>query len=98
MILFSTKLQQKNTLKAFQNNQVKNSEQTSQMEKILGKEIVNIAIVDQNAYWVYNNTFYTAEIDNDGMIDTDNAKPVDVFSLSKNQTNKLLKILDSLKD
>ena len=61
-----------------------------------GKVAAFIAIVDKNAYWVHNNTFYVAEINDLGEIDTDNAKKIDVFSLSNKEAKNLLKILDSL--
>lgn len=68
------------------------------MSKLFKKDLINIAIVDKKAYWVHDNTFYVAEVDDNGRIDTDNAQPIDVFSLSKKQAANLLKILDSLKD
>lgn len=68
----------------------------SQMHKLLNKDSVNVAIVNKKAYWVSNNTFYVAKIDEEGHIDTENAKEVDVFSLSNREASNLLKILDSL--
>lgn len=68
------------------------------MQQLADRQSVNIAIVDNKAYWVYDNTFYTADIKIDGEIDTDNAIPVDVFSASKKEAVNLLKILDSLKE
>lgn len=70
----------------------------SQMQKLIDKKSINVAIVDNKAYWVNNNVFYVAPIREDGLIDTDNAEPVDVFSVSKKQTKALLQILDSLKE
>jgi hypothetical protein len=76
----------------------KTNKRQSQIEKLIDKQSVNVAIVNDKAYWVYNNTFYSASIKNDGEIDTDNAIPVDVFSASKKEAVNLLKILDSLKE
>jgi len=67
------------------------------MEKLLDLESVNVAIINDKAYWVFDNTFYTASV-KDGLIDTENAEPVDVFSASKKETVNLLKILDSLRE
>jgi hypothetical protein len=66
------------------------------MHKLLNKNSVDVAIVDKNAYWVHDNAFYVAEINELGEIDTDNAKKIDVFSLSNKEAKNLLKILDSL--
>jgi hypothetical protein len=53
-------------------------------------------LLNKDAYCVHNNTFYVAEINDLGEIDTDNAKKIDVFSLSNKEAKNLLKILDSL--
>lgn len=70
----------------------------SQMEQIIDRQSVSVAVVNNKAYWVFDNTFYSANIKTDGEIDTDNALPVDVFSVSKKEAVNLLKILDSLKE
>lgn len=66
------------------------------MYKLLNKDSVNVAIVNKKAYWVSDNTFYVAKIDEEGYIDTENAEQIDVFSLSDREASNLLKILDSL--
>lgn len=76
---------------------MKNQNKTSQIQKLLDKQSVNVAIVNNKAYWVFENTFYMANVSN-GQIDTENAIPVDVFSASKKEAVDLLKILDSLKE
>ena len=76
----------------------KRIKEKSQMNKLLRKNSISVAIVNKNAYWVHNNTFYVAKVDEFGEIDTDNAKEIDVFSLSNRETKNLLKILDSLKE
>ena len=53
------------------------------MEQIIDKKAISVAIVDNKAYWVKENVFYVAPITEEGLIDTDNAKPIDVFSISK---------------
>jgi len=68
------------------------------MEQIFDKNSISVAIVENKAYWVHENIFYCANINNFGKIDTDNAKPIDVFSLSKKETKQLLTILDSLSE
>lgn len=98
MNFFSTNLRQRQDLKnlnlVFQKQ--KNKKKKSQMQKLLDKNSISVAIVNNKAYWVKDNTFYTASIDAVGDIDTDNAEVVDVFSLSEPEMKNLLKILDSI--
>jgi uncharacterized protein YaiL (DUF2058 family) len=100
MSFLATKFKQiprsNNSSQQFKNLRNKNKE--SQMQQLLGKNSISVAIVENKAYWVHNNTVYRADIDTLGEIDTDNAKPIDVFSLSKKETKELLKILDSLSE
>jgi hypothetical protein len=77
-------------------NQLKTEK--SQMEKLLNKSTVKVAIVDDKAYWVSNNQFYMANIDDAGRIDGENAEKVDVFSLPYKKVQSLLQILDSISD
>lgn len=68
------------------------------MTKIIDKNTVSVAIVEDSAYWVHNNNIYRAPVEDTGRIDTDNATKIDVFSLSDKDTKKLLSILDSIKE
>jgi hypothetical protein len=96
MSFFSSKLIPNLNLK---NQKPKNKNKgKSQMKNLIDKDSVNVAIVNDKAYWVHNNTFYTAVIMENGEIDADNATPVDVFTASKKEAKNLLKILDSLKE
>lgn len=96
MSFFSSKLKQPKSLKKPAVKKTINKK--SQIQQLIDKQSVNVAIVNDKAYWVYDNTFYSANINVDGQIDTDNALPVDVFSASKKEAVNLLKILDSLKE
>jgi hypothetical protein len=98
MNFFSTNLKQRQDLKNLSTSLKKRTKERSQMYKLLNKNSINVAIVNKNAYWVHNNTFYVAKVDEFGEVDTDNAKQIDVFSLSNRETKNLLKILDSLKE
>lgn len=71
---------------------------TTQMEREINKNIVRVAIVGNFAYWVDNNNVYRAIIDEDGFIDRENAKEIDVFKLSKKEINKLLNIMDAINE
>jgi hypothetical protein len=69
----------------------------SQSEKHAEKHSLKVIFVDGKAYWVNNNTFYCADVNN-GNVDTESAVPVDVYSLDKVGINRLLFILDKLGD
>lgn len=69
---------------------------SSQLEKLRRENTIRIAIVDDKAYWVHNNTFYETEIIN-GKINNDGARPIDAHKLSSKQLNNLLEILDNIK-
>ena len=58
-------------------------------------ELISVAVLEDKAYWVSNNTFYVAELI-DGEIDKTSSRPVDVFEMSATDINKMLFILDNL--
>lgn len=68
---------------------------TSQNDK--RKEItkVKVMIIDQKAYWIANNTFYTADTV-DGEVKIETAAPIDTSNMSTKDVNKMLFILDNL--
>lgn len=68
---------------------------SSQLLNIRKKNTVTVAIVENKAYWVHDNTFYETEII-DGQIDRDSARPINAHTLSKKKFNQLLEILDSI--
>lgn len=68
----------------------------TQMQKAIEKVIIKVAIYDNNAYWVVNNTIYKASIDDYGNIDDTEAATIDVFDLSEKEVNNLLAIIDSI--
>ena len=74
-----------------------NVNKKTQMDKMLEKNSVNVMVVDDQAYWVLNNVFYTAQFAN-GNFNPEDAQPVDTKSLSKKDVEKMFFILDSLGD
>ena len=67
----------------------------SQLDKIRKKNTIKVAITDDKAYWVYDNTFYESDVV-DGHIDNENARPVDAHNLSSKELTDLLIILDGI--
>ena len=56
---------------------------------------ISVAIVENQAYWVVDNTFYVAEVV-DGEIDKTSSRPIDPFTMSGSEIKKMLFILDNL--
>ena len=68
----------------------------TQMQKAIEKIIIRVAIYNNNAYWVVNNTVYKASIDDNGKIDDTEATTINVFDLSEKEVKNLLAIIDSI--
>jgi hypothetical protein len=56
---------------------------------------VDVVIVEDKAYWVFNNVFYVAETDGTEVL-PETAEPIDTSVLSKDEVGKMLSILDGL--
>lgn len=72
-------------------------ERPSQLTKRKEKSMIKVIFLDSQAYWVSDNTFYVAEALN-GEIQKHTVKPVNTNGLSKGDLDKMLFILDSLKN
>lgn len=58
---------------------------------------LKVAIVEDMAYWVVNNTFYEAEVVDEEILKED-ARPVDAFDMDFKDVTKMMIILDSIQD
>jgi hypothetical protein len=58
-------------------------------------ETIRVAIYDERAYWVYDNTFYESEVSKEPDFDT--ARPIDIESLSSEEMKHLFSVLDDIK-
>lgn len=67
----------------------------TQSQKIREKNIIKVAIIKDKAYFVHENTFYTAELV-DGEVDRSSASPINAFDMSKKEMQRLLSILDNM--
>jgi len=85
-------------LKYFFSIPLSNSEKpSSQLTKHKEKSMIKVIVLNNEAYWVSDNTFYVAEaIDRE--VQPHTAQPVNTNGLSKPELNKMLFILDSLKN
>lgn len=82
-------------LKNFFSREVKTIEKKSQVSKRVSENSIDVVVVDKEAYWISNNTFYTAQTVNN-VPNMETAKPVDIFKMSKDELDKMLFILDNL--
>lgn len=68
----------------------------SQSAKHAANTMIKIIVIDNKAYWVKDNVFYSADTDN-GDIVSPTAEPVDISTMSKKDIDKMLFILDNLR-
>lgn len=61
------------------------------------EEGLRVIIDKDKAYWVVDNSFFTANII-DGDIDQESIEEIDALKLSQKEMEKLLNILDALKE
>lgn len=71
--------------------------QPSQSSKHIEKNTVKVIFIEGKAYWVSNNIFYCADAVG-GNVDLDSTEPVDTSNMSKRDIDKMLFILDNLKN
>jgi len=70
-------------------------EKPSQLKNRAEKNNIKIVAIDDMAYWVVDNVFYTTDLVDD-MPNMSNARPIDTSNMSKDDIDKMLFILDNL--
>ena len=70
---------------------------TSQSKIWREKQTTRVVIIDQRAYWVSNNMFYVGDTV-DGKVRPETGRPLDTTKMSKRDVDKMLFILDNLKN
>ena len=58
---------------------------------------IRVVIVDGKAYWIKENTFYTADVV-DGAVDKESTREVDTMSMSDVELKKMLVIVETLRE
>jgi len=85
------------SIRAFIPKKLNNKEKIeSQSAKHAANTMIKIIVIDNKAYWVKDNVFYSADTDN-GDIVSPTAEPVDISTMSKKDIDKMLFILDNLR-
>jgi hypothetical protein len=81
----------------FSLNVIEKEKPLSQLQKRVEKNMLKVLVVENKAYWVLDNAFYVADaFDNE--VNPESAKPVNIEDMSRSDMEKMLFILDSLKD
>jgi hypothetical protein len=70
---------------------------TSQSTLWKEKQTTRVVILDEKAYWISNNIFYVGESVN-GKVKPETGQPLDTSNMSKKEIDKMLFILDNLKN
>lgn len=72
-------------------------QKTSQLQQHEEKNRIDVLVVGDEAYWISNNVFYMGMIV-DGQIDHDTTKPINTQDMKQEEIDKMLFIVDSLKN
>ena len=68
----------------------------TQSQRHIQKNMLRVVIAEGSAYWILNNVFYTANAIN-GRVDEETIKPLDIENMPRKELDKMLSILDDLK-
>ena len=68
----------------------------SQSVKHAASTMIKIIVIDNKAYWIKDNMFYSAETQSGDIVEH-TTEPVDVSTMSKKDIDKMLFILDNLR-
>lgn len=60
------------------------------------KNIVRVIFAEHQAYWIRDNVFYTADLDELGLIDVESTRAVDTMAMNKVQLDKMSFIVEKL--
>ncbi len=71
--------------------------ENTQSVKYLKQAYMKVMIVKNKAYWIKNNTFYTAEVVG-GQVQKETTKEVDTMAMSKVELGEMLFIVEKLRE
>ena len=74
-----------------------NKDRSSQLTRRQEKSRIKVIVIDEKAYWVSDNVFYVADAVEGNPI-PETAQPLDTKQMSNREINKMLFILDNLKN
>ena len=70
---------------------------TSQSSELEAKTNIRVIIVDGQAYWIKDNSFFVADLEGKN-VDGSTARVVDTIHMDKVQLDKMLFIMDKLRE
>jgi hypothetical protein len=62
------------------------------------KTNIKVIIIDNSAYWIKDNTFYTAYLSVDGTVDKNTTRTVDTMTMDSVELERMLFIMDKLRE
>lgn len=71
-------------------------EQETQSTKHYNQLYTKILFIKKKAYWIKDNSFYVADLDEEGQVDVDSAKVVDTMAMNKVQLDEAMLIVEEL--
>ena len=71
--------------------------ENTQAANYIKNAYMKVMIVKNRAYWIKNNTLFTAEVIN-GQVQKETAKEVDTMSMDKVQLNEMIFIVEKLRE
>lgn len=79
------------------NNEMSSQKMTQSRIQNL-KTNIKVIIIDNSAYWIKDNTFYTAYLSTDGTVDKDTTRIVDTMTMDSVELERMLFIMDKLRE
>lgn len=77
---------------------IKNNIKKTQSKLHDAKTNIKVIIMDNQAYWIRDNVFYTADMSIDGNVNKDSTRTVDTMNMNSVQLDKMMFIIDKLRE
>jgi hypothetical protein len=71
-------------------------EKESQARNHRKSQMVRIAVIENNAYWISNNNVFMAPVTEEGMVDYSSGTPIDTMAMDKVELNRISYIVERL--
>lgn len=77
---------------------IKDNVKKTQSKMHDAKTNIKVIIMDNQAYWIKDNLFYTADMSIDGNVNKDTTRIVDTMTMNSVQLDKMMFIIDRLRE
>lgn len=68
----------------------------TQSTKFYTDNSIKVLFTEGQAYWVSNNSFYTADINEEGLVEEESTREVDIMAMSKVELEEMFFIVEKL--